>query len=311
MPHVVALAGGVGGARLAFGLARLLAADELTVIVNTGDDDTFHGLHVSPDLDTVMYTLAGEVNPDSGWGRRDDTFTTLAALTSLGADTWFRLGDRDLSVHIRRTELLREGHTLSEVTRELCTRLGVTHAIVPMSDNAVRTVVETDSGTMAFQEYFVRHHCEPRVRRLTFKGVERSTPSPWAEFALDQADAVVLCPSNPFLSIDPILAVPGLGKAVAGARGPKVAVSPIIGGKAVRGPAGRLFEELAGTQASCGAVARHYAGLITHLLIDATDRALAPEVAAAGPVPVIENTMMRSDDDRIALARAVMSTIGK
>jgi LPPG:FO 2-phospho-L-lactate transferase len=309
MPHVVALAGGVGGARLAFGLAKLLPADQLTVIVNTGDDDTFHGLHVSPDLDTVMYTLAGEVNPENGWGRRDETFTALAALSSLGVDTWFRLGDRDLAVHVRRTELLREGHTLSEVTRELCTRFGVAHAVVPMSDNAIRTVVETDRGTMAFQEYFVRHHCEPRVRRLTFKGVERSTPAPWAEFALERADAVVLCPSNPFLSIDPILSVPGIRKAFEAVRGPKVAVSPIISGKAVRGPAGKLFEELAGTPASCSAVARHYAGLITHLLIDTTDRVLAHEVAAAGPVPVVGNTLMRSDDDRLALARAVMSTI--
>jgi LPPG:FO 2-phospho-L-lactate transferase len=310
MPHVVALAGGVGGARLAFGLARLLPADQLTVIVNTGDDDTFHGLHVSPDLDTVMYTLAGEVNSENGWGRREETFAALGTLSSLGADTWFRLGDRDLAVHIRRTELLRAGHTLSEVTRELCTRFGVAHAIVPMSDNAVRTVVETDRGTMAFQEYFVRHRCEPHVKRLTFKGVERATPAPWAEFALERADAVVLCPSNPFLSIDPILSVPGIRKAVESVRGPKVAVSPIIGGKAVRGPAGRLFEELAGTPASCGAVARHYAGLITHLLIDATDTKLAPEVAEAGPVPVIEKTLMRGNDDRVALARAVMSTIG-
>lgn len=309
MPNVVALAGGVGGAKLAFGLASVLRPDELTVVVNTGDDDSFHGLHVSPDLDTVMYTIAGEVNPDTGWGRRADTFAALDALSALGAETWFRLGDRDLAVHVRRTQLLREGHTLSEVTRELCQRFGVRHAIVPMSDNAVRTVVETDRGILSFQEYFVRHRSEPRVIRLVFKGIERATPSPWFEFALERADALVICPSNPFLSVDPILAIPGVKAALARIRGPRVAVSPIIGGQAVRGPAARLFEQLTGQPASCVEVARRYVGLCTHLVVDRTDDARAAAVSALGISPAVGNILMQSDDDRVAVAQAVVALL--
>jgi LPPG:FO 2-phospho-L-lactate transferase len=310
MPNVIALAGGVGGAKLAFGLARLLPPDELTVVVNTGDDDSFHGLHISPDLDTVMYTLAGEVNPATGWGRRDDTFVTLGVLSTLGAETWFRLGDRDLAVHIRRTELLRSGHTLSEVTRELCQRLGVRHAIVPMSDNPVRTVVETDRGTLSFQEYFVHQHSEPRVRRLTLKGIARATPSPFFEFALRRADSLVICPSNPFLSVDPILSVPGVRQAVSSIKGPRVAVSPIIGGRAVRGPAARLFQELAGEAASCVAVARRYAGLCTHLLIDSSDAERADEVNKCGLTAVVAPILMESDAERVSVARSVVSALG-
>lgn len=308
MPDVIALAGGVGGAKLAFGLARLLPPDRLTVVVNTGDDDAFHGLHVSPDIDTVVYTLAGKANRETGWGRQQDTFAALDALSELGADkTWFRLGDRDLALHVRRTQLLREGHTLSEVTREICQRFGVVHPIVPMSDNAVRTVVETDQGVMAFQEYFVLHHSEPRVHRLVFKGIERATPSPWFEMAWQRADALVICPSNPFLSIDPILAIPGVREALASIQGVRIAVSPIIGGKAVRGPAAKLFEQLGQGQADCITVARRYAGLCTHVVIDRQDEALAPEISALGVTPVVENTLMQTDDERVALARAVLA----
>jgi LPPG:FO 2-phospho-L-lactate transferase len=308
MPDVIALAGGVGGAKLAFGLARLLSPDHLTIVVNTGDDDAFHGLHVSPDIDTVVYTLAGKANRETGWGRQQDTFVALDALSELGADkTWFRLGDRDLALHVRRTQLLREGHTLSEVTREICQRFGVLHPIVPMSDNAVRTVVETDQGVLAFQEYFVRHHSEPRVRRLVFKGIEQATPSPWFEMAWQRADALVICPSNPFLSIDPILAIPGVREALASIKGVRIAVSPIIGGKAVRGPAARLFEQLGQDRADSVGVARRYAGLCTHLVIDRQDEALAPDISALGVTPVLENTLMQTDDDRVALARAVLA----
>ncbi|MBI2965978.1 MAG: 2-phospho-L-lactate transferase [Chloroflexi bacterium] len=307
MPDVLALAGGVGGAKLAFGLASLLPPDRLTVVVNTGDDDAFHGLHVSPDIDTVVYTLAGKANRETGWGRQQDTFAALDALSELGAETWFRLGDRDLALHIRRTQLLREGHTLSEVTRDVCQRFGVEHAIVPMSDNAIRTVVETDQGVMSFQEYFVLHHSEPRVRRLVFKGIERATPSPWFEMAWQRADALVICPSNPFLSVDPILSIPGARNALASINGVRIAVSPIIGGKAVRGPAAKLFEQLGGGPADCVGVARRYAGLCTHLVIDRVDQALAPQIAALGIKPVVENTLMQTDDDRIELARAVLA----
>jgi LPPG:FO 2-phospho-L-lactate transferase len=307
MPDVLALAGGVGGAKLAFGLARLLPPDRLTVVVNTGDDDAFHGLHVSPDIDTVVYTLAGKANRETGWGRQQDTFAALDALSELGAETWFRLGDRDLALHIRRTQLLREGHTLSEVTREICQRFGVEHAIVPMSDNAIRTVVETDRGVMSFQEYFVLHHSEPRVRRLVFKGIERATPSPWFEMAWQRADALVICPSNPFLSVDPILSIPGVRNALTSINGVRIAVSPIIGGKAVRGPAAKLFEQLGAGPADCVAVARRYTGLCTHLVIDRVDQALAPQISALGIKPVVENTLMPTDDERIGLARAVLA----
>lgn len=309
MPNVVALAGGVGGAKLAFGLARVLPPDQLTVVVNTGDDDDFHGLHVAPDLDTVMYTLAGVVNPVTGWGRAGDTFAALKGLQEAGAETWFRLGDLDVAVHIRRTHLLREGHTLSEVTRELCERFGVRHAIVPMSDNPVRTIVHTASGPLPFQEYFVKHHCEPEVRSLEFKGAGRATPSPFFEFAIGRASALVIAPSNPFLSVDPILSIPGVLEALKGIRGCRVAVSPIIGGKAVKGPAARLFDQVGGEAPSCVAVARRYAGLCTHLVIDRTDQHLAGEVEALGMKPVVAQTLMQSDDDRVALARTVLEVI--
>jgi len=309
MPKVVALAGGVGGAKLAFGLARNLPPDELTVVVNTGDDDDFHGLHVAPDLDTVMYTLAGVVNPQTGWGRAGDTFAALKGLKEAGEETWFQLGDLDLAVHIRRTHLLREGHTLSEVTRELCERFGVRHAVVPMSDNPVRTIVHTPSEKLSFQEYFVKHRCEPEVRSLEFKGAGRATPSPYFEFAVARADALVIAPSNPFLSVDPILAIPGVAGALKGIRGIRVAISPIIGDRAVKGPAARLFDQIGGEPPSCVAVARRYVGLCTHMVIDRTDEHREEEIGRLGITPVVAQTLMNSNEDRVAMGRAVLDLI--
>ena len=212
---VLALAGGVGGAKLALGLAKILPPDQLTIVVNTGDDEEFHGLHVSPDLDTMTYTLSGWYNPETGWGVAGDSFEMLAVLRRLGSDTWFNLGDRDFAMHIRRTELLRQGMTLSQVTAELTGRLGIEHCIAPMSDQPVRTVLETDAGSLSMQEYFVKHRAGPVVRSIRYAGAEDAHPSPGFAEALGSADAIVLCPSNPHLSVAPILAIPGVRAAIA------------------------------------------------------------------------------------------------
>lgn len=307
--QVLALAGGVGGAKLALGLARLLPPDALTIVVNTGDDDEFHGLHVSPDLDTVMYTLAGVVNPETGWGLKDDSFRVLEALSKLGAETWFRLGDCDLATHIRRSELLRAGRSLSEVTAALCERLGVRHAIVPMSDQPARTVVETDAGTLSFQEYFVKLRCEPEIRGLRYQGAA-VRPSPAFAAALQSARAVVICPSNPFLSIAPILAMPGVKEGIALPGRPVAAVSPIISGQAVKGPAAKLFSQLLGEPASALAVARYYRAVATHFVLDRQDAALGPEIEALGYEVLVTQTLMKTEADKTALARCVCEFVG-
>ena len=308
--HVLALAGGVGGAKLALGLARLLPPSALTIVVNTGDDDEFHGLHVSPDLDTVTYTLAGLANPETGWGRQDETYRVLEALGELGAETWFQLGDRDLATHIRRSDLLRQGRSLSAVTAELSLRLGVRHAIVPMSDERVRTVLATDAGTMSFQEYFVKQRCEPAVQSLRFEGAETARPSPGFVEAMAKASAVVLCPSIPFLSVAPILSLPGVRERLALGRSPVAVVSPIISGEAVRGPAARLFEQLQGEPASALAVARYYRGLASHFVLDERDAALKGSVEALGYAVTVAQTLMTSDEDKVGLARMVCAALG-
>ena len=308
--HVLALAGGVGGAKLALGLARLLPPSALTIVVNTGDDDEFHGLHVSPDLDTVTYTLAGLANPETGWGRQDETYRVLEALGELVAETWFQLGDRDLATHIRRSDLLRQGRSLSAVTAELSLRLGVRHAIVPMSDERVRTVLATDAGTMSFQEYFVKQRCEPAVQSLRFEGAETARPSPGFVEAMAKATAVVLCPSNPFLSVAPILSLPGVRERLASARRPVAVVSPIISGEAVRGPAARLFEQLQREPASALAVARYYRGLASHFVLDERDAALKGSVEALGYAVTVAQTLMTTEKDKVALARTVCAALG-
>jgi LPPG:FO 2-phospho-L-lactate transferase len=309
-PHLLVLAGGVGGAKLALGLTRLLPPQALTIVVNTGDDEVFHGLDVCPDLDTVMYTLAGEVNEGTGWGLRADTWHAMDALERLGGETWFRLGDRDLATHLRRTGLLREGFTLTEATRYLCERFGVRHAVVPMSDDRVRTVVETDDGTMSFQEYFVKRRSVPRVRSLRFQGAEEATPSPAFIDALAQSDALVLCPSNPLLSIAPILALPDVRSRLAAVPGVRAAVSPIIQGQAVRGPAAKLLEEVTGEPASCVGVARLYRDLCTHFVIDQQDEERRAAVEALGYHVTVAQTLMTSEEDKVALARLVGQRCG-
>lgn len=307
--EVLALAGGVGGAKLALGLSRVLPPEALTVVVNTGDDETFHGLHVSPDLDTIMYTLAGLENPETGWGLRGETFAALAALERLGAETWFRLGDRDLATHLRRTELLDQGWTLSAVTDELCYRLGIGHRIAPMSDDPVRTIVVTDEGPLHFQEYFVRRRCEPHLQELHFAGADQSTPSQAFVDAIHNAAVLVVCPSNPFVSIGPILAVRGVRTLLRYFGDVRIVVSPIIGGAAVKGPAAKMFAEL-GEEPSALAVARQYRGLCDIFVLDTVNEALALDVEALGMKAVVAPTLMHTEADKIGLARVVLELAG-
>jgi LPPG:FO 2-phospho-L-lactate transferase len=302
---VLALSGGVGGAKLALGLARVLPPGHLTVVANTGDDFEHLGLHVAPDLDTVTYALAGLDNPQTGWGRRDETWSFMAALAELGGETWFRLGDRDLAMHVERTRRLKAGETLSQITADLARRLGIASRILPMTDDAVRTRVQTREGVLDFQRYFVGLQCAPEVTGFLFDGAERAVPQPDLIAALRDAGlrAVVICPSNPFISIDPILALPGLRAALAATAAPVIAVSPIIAGRAVKGPTAKMMAEL-GLTVDPATVAAHYRGIIDGYMMDDADS----HMAAMLDLPVeTARTLMQSRDDREALARAVLA----
>ncbi|QDC23417.1 2-phospho-L-lactate transferase [Georgenia yuyongxinii] len=302
-PRVTVLSGGGGGAKLAHGLARAIA--DLTVVVNTADDAVVYGLSVSPDLDTVMYTLAGLANRETGWGVGGDTFTTLDAMTRLGEDTWFRIGDQDLATNVVRTTRLRAGAQLSEVTGQLAAALGVRASLLPMTDDWVATVVDTDVGRLGFQEYFVGRRHQDEVRGIVLDGVEEARPAPGVLEALAAADVVVVGPSNPFVSIGPILAVPGVRDALAGTSARRVGVSPIVGGRALKGPAAAMLTAL-GHETSALGVARLYAGLLDLYVIDEQDRHLAPEIEALGlPVAVLA-TVMDDPDDRERLARELL-----
>ena len=303
---VLALAGGVGGAKLALGLSRILPPERLVIVVNTGDDEQFHGLHVSPDLDTMTYTLSGLYNPETGWGIDGDTFETLQMLDRLGADTWFNLGSRDFAMHIRRTELLAQGSSLSQVTAQLTAKLGIEHPIIPMSDQPVRTVLETNDGTLSMQEYFVKRRAEPVVNSISYVGAADAQPSPGFASALEAATTIVICPSNPFLSVAPVLAIPGVRDTIAEHRAPRVAVSPIVGGTAVRGPAGKIMQEL-GADVSAVGVAREYRQVCDVLVLDSQDEGLADAVAAEGVEAAVMPTIMQTDEDKVQLAERVLA----
>lgn len=304
--NIVALAGGVGGAKLAYGLSKALAGEQLTIIGNVADDFSLYGLHISPDLDTVLYTLAEVANPATGWGLADDTRQMLAMLQRYGEDTWFGVGDRDLATHVLRSYWLNQGDTLTNVTAGLAQRLGVAQRLLPVTDDSVMTMVDTEAhGTLGFQEYFVKHRWQPVVKRLWYNGVENARATDAVIEALRDADVIVICPSNPVLSIEPILAVPGVREMLFQRRGVCVAVSPFVGGKAVKGPADKLMGEL-GLGISPEALIRYYAGVLDGLVVDESDRETIHDVTL--PVLVTE-TFMQSGGDKIRLAEEVLEWV--
>jgi len=297
---VVALAGGVGGAKLAAGLQDVLPDGDLSVVVNTADDFDLWGLHICPDLDTVMYTLAGIANPETGWGIADESFETLNMLARYGEDTWFRLGDRDLATHTLRTHRLRSKETLTEVTGVLSGALGIESAVLPMSDDPVSTVLETPEGRLEFQEYFVRRGQRDEVLGVELRGIEDARPTGEVLAAVSGADAIVICPSNPVVSVGPILALPGMREALASSHAPKVAVSPIVGGRALKGPADRMLLSL-GHEVSSAGVAAIYAGLVDGMVVDTVDDDRAG-IEAIGMRVLVTDSVMREAGDRARLA---------
>ena len=299
---VVALSGGVGGAKLALGLSRVLPAEDLLIVANTGDDFEHLDLSISPDIDTLMYTLSGLANQELGWGRRDETWSFMETIGTLGGETWFRLGDRDLAVHVERTRRLRAGETLSAVTADFCARLGIGPRVLPMTDDRVRTRVLAEDGWIEFQEYFVHRQCKPVVRGLAFEGAAsaRAQPDFLAALADPRLAAVVICPSNPFISVEPILALPGVRDALAACGAPVVAVSPIIGGRAVKGPTAKMMTEL-GLNPSAAGVALRYGDLLDGYIVDRVDAG-----TVAGPHVIAAQTLMKTLEDREALARVVL-----
>lgn len=303
--RVVALCGGVGGAKLALGLEGTLDAGRLTIAVNTGDDFEFLGLRISPDLDTVLYTLADLSDTTRGWGRADESWNFMAALEGWGGEAWFSLGDRDLALHVERTRRLRAGETLTAIMGDMARRAGIGADMLPMSDEAVRTIVHTAVGDLPFQHYFVKHRCTPVVSGISFDGADDATANPALIRALADPElaAVVICPSNPFLSIDPILAVPGVRAALRRAAAPVIVVSPIVGGQAVKGPTAKIMGEL-GLCANSAAIATHYAGVIDGMVIDSADAADAETL----DIPVhVTRTLMRDVGDKHRLARVVLA----
>jgi len=301
---IIALSGGVGGAKLALGLARVMPPEDLLVVVNTGDDFEHLGLSISPDIDTVTYTLAGLANRELGWGRHDETWSFMETMEALGGETWFRLGDRDVALHVERTRRLGRGETLSAVTADLCRRLGIRSRVVPMSDDPVRTRLRTGDGWLDFQEYFVHRRCEPVVHELLFQGAgaARAHPDFLAALRDPSLQAIVICPSNPFISVEPILAIPGVRQAMIDSPAPIIAVSPIIAGQAVKGPTAKMMKEL-GLDPSAGTVAHRYHDLLDGYVIDHADMS---EVVSIDARVTLAQTLMRTMEDRESLARTVL-----
>jgi len=301
---IIALSGGVGGAKLALGLSRIMPAEDLLVVVNTGDDFEHLGMSISPDIDTVAYTLAGLANREFGWGRHDETWSFMETMEALGGETWFRLGDRDMALHVERTRRLKRGESLSSVTADLCRRMGVGPRVLPMTDDPVRTRLLTDQGWLDFQDYFVHRHCEPVVSELQFQGAgaARAHPDFLAALADASLEAVVICPSNPFISVEPILAIPGVRQAMIACKAPIIAVSPIIAGRAVKGPTAKMMTEL-GLDPTAGTVAQRYNDLLDGYVIDNADMS---EVVSIDARVTLAQTLMTTIEDREALARIVL-----
>jgi LPPG:FO 2-phospho-L-lactate transferase len=305
MGRVVALAGGVGAAKLLRGLVRVVSPEDLVIVGNVGDDFEFHGLHVSPDLDIVMYTLAGIVDEARGWGVANDTFTCLAMLERLGFETWFKLGDKDIAVQTVRTDLLRSGGSLSEAVAELCRVLGVKARLMPMSNDPVRTVILSGCMRLGFQEYFVKRRATDEVTRVLFEGCDDAKPAPDVIEAINSAERVIVCPSNPILSINPILSVPGIRDALKSTKGLTVGVSPIVGGKAVKGPADRIMSSL-GLEVSAYGVAKIYEDFLDHLIIDRADADLRTRIEELGIRASVADTIMKDVENAVSLAAKVM-----
>jgi LPPG:FO 2-phospho-L-lactate transferase len=301
---IVALSGGIGGAKLALGLSRVMPSDNLLVVANVGDDFEHFGLHISPDADTLMYTLAGLDNKKLGWGRQDETWSFMETLATLGGEDWFRLGDRDLAVHVERTRRLRAGESLSAITADFCRRLGVGPRVLPATDDRLRTRLRTDEGWLDFQDYFVRLQCRPVLRELAFVGAESARPHPDLLEALrdERLRAVIICPSNPFISVEPILAVPGIREALSAASAPVVAISPIIGGRAIKGPTAKMMTEL-GMRPSAAAVAERYGDLLDGYVMDVVD---VEDAAHVVPKVTLAPTLMTNLVEREELARVVL-----
>lgn len=307
---IVVLTGGTGGAKLVEGLAAVVDPSELTLVCNTGDDCVFHGLHISPDIDTIAYTLAGLSDTEKGWGVKGDTFVVLEQLRRLGNDAWFNLGDKDLATHITRTRLLNEGRKLSEVTEQLRRRIGIPAQILPMSDERVETRVETPDGEISFQEFFVKEHWAPDVLGVRFVGAEQSHPAPGVLDAIERADAIIVCPSNPITSIGPILAVPGIRAALQDSMARMVGVSPIIGSTAISGPAHKLMAA-AGWEVSPLGVARGYGDFLDALLIAEADAGLSVQIRELQINPVCVDIRMPTAGDKQRLARQVLASVQK
>jgi len=308
---ILALAGGVGGARMAQGLVQLLGPDALAIVVNVGDDFEHLGLHVSPDLDTVMYTLGGVHNPETGWGRAGETWNFLDTLGRIGGDTWFRLGDHDLAVHVERTRRLRSGDPLSAITTDFCRGFGIAHAVMPATDGRLRTFVDTDEGELAFQDYFVRRRCEPAARGFRFEGsdtVRASAPLASIAAGAGRIDGIVICPSNPWLSVAPLLAVPELASLVDSPSIPVVAVSPIVGGAAVKGPAAKIMQEL-GIAVDVSGVVGFYGDRVDGWVIDERDQGRAAAIESLGHRVTVTDTMMTSPGRSAALAAATVAVL--
>ncbi|MCC5887687.1 MAG: 2-phospho-L-lactate transferase [Gammaproteobacteria bacterium] len=308
--RILALTGGVGGAKLALGLANVLQPGQVTFLVNTGDDFDHLGLRICPDIDTLLYTLSDEANPETGWGRRNETWHCLEALDQLGGETWFRLGDRDLATHLTRTLALARGESLTAVTASLASHLGIPHPVLPMTDQPVATMIGTAQGELAFQQYFVRDRCAPAVTGFRFAGSEQAGINPQIEalLAAPDLDGIVICPSNPFVSVDPILTLPGMRAALAAASAPVVAVSPIIQGAAVKGPTAKMMAEL-GVPQDALAVARHYGDLLDGFILDSHDASLVEAVQSLGMDAIATPTLMLTLQDKMNLALATLDFI--
>jgi LPPG:FO 2-phospho-L-lactate transferase len=310
MPRFLAITGGVGGAKLSLGLVKLLGADELAFVVNTGDDFSHLGFHISPDIDTLVYTLAGISNTETGWGRSDESWQFMQALTEIGGETWFALGDKDMAMHVERRRLLNAGSTIAEVTASLAESFGVVHRILPMTNDPVHTRVLTAGGPMDFQHYFVRDKCEPRVSGFEFEGSEQAVLNPevadWLES--DALCGIIICPSNPFVSVDPILALPGLREQLRDCPAPVIAVSPVVGGKALKGPTVKMMREL-GLPNTADSVAEHYADFLDGFVLDCKDRERVARVEALGLACTVTQTVMKTLGDRVNLGRTCLEFI--